>query len=194
MISAFEDPAILSNGGVHALTASFIYTIPIEEVSEEKGSSGFNDNLSQRDIGKRANHALNYRMGVDTFAEAADITPKQARLIRNRYLDQIYPMVKRGYWHHIEKSLRDLKGVRNLFGMCAYLPQSSVAYMIREWALREIYNNPKRYKGVELLMQVHDSIVFQLRDAISLDHHVSVIKHLVESLERPLHFEDREWL
>ena len=210
MISAFTDPNIITHGGVHSLTASYIFEIPIEEVSDAKGSSVFNQNLSQRDIGKRANHAINYRMGTNTFAEAADITIPQARVIREQYLNTVYPMVKRGYWEYIETSIRDKRAVIDLFGktykpmdrwgedllkqMCAFIPQSTVAHIINELGLMHIWRNRKTtMKIVQLLKQDHDAITIQIRDKHPIAKHRLALNELRNNLLVELTFADRKW-
>lgn len=209
MIKAFTDPFILKNGGVHSYTASVIYDIPITEVSKEKGSSGFNANLSQRDIGKRCNHALNYRMGPNTFAEAADITISYAKKLRNLYLKKTYPMVEQGYWKWVEEQINNYRRVTNLFGrsyramdrwgesllqqMCAFPPQSTVAHIINEYGLNAMARDQKTFGPVDPLGQNHDAIWFQISDQIPLDVHAMCIHKLQDSLLVELCFEDRRW-
>jgi DNA polymerase I-like protein with 3'-5' exonuclease and polymerase domains len=216
MISAFEDPHILANGGVHSLTASFIYDCDITEVSDEKGSSGVSANLSMRDIGKRCNHALNYMMGAIVFAETADITIKEAKRLRVLYLDKVYPMVKRSYWPWIEKSLNEEGGVTNLFGRkfrlmkrwgdelvkqgCSIVPQSSVAHIINVHGLYYMWKRGVEpgssglYEQVKPRMQVHDSIVFCIPDSVAWTEHAKIITDLKRSLEVPLKFEGRDFI
>jgi hypothetical protein len=43
-----------------------------------------------------------------------------------------------------------------------FIPQSTVADIINRWGLNYIYYNQHIFKPVDLLLQVHDSILFQM--------------------------------
>jgi len=70
----------------------------------------------------------------------------------------------------------------------AFIPQSTVADIINERGLAYIMDNPE-LRGVEILNQVHDSIVLQISyEQVSVERHAEIIKKIVNSLQTPISF------
>jgi hypothetical protein len=74
----------------------------------------------------------------------------------------------------------------------AHLPQSTCADKINEQGIEYIYYNQHLFKPVELLAQIHDSVVFQIPLSIPLIEHARMLLLIKESLETPLSWHDQE--
>ena len=71
-------------------------------------------------------------------------------------------------------------------------PQSTTADKINEHGLEYAYYNQQLFKPLELLAQIHDSIVFQIPLSVPWEHHAEMILLLKASLEQPLYWHDTE--
>jgi DNA polymerase-1 len=197
MISAFE-----SGLDVHKQTAALIFGVPISEVSDEIGSCDIGGgNFSQRFWGKKANHGLNYDLGYKTFAFYYEILEADAKFICEKY-HKAYPGVRQYHeWvrHQLSKdrTLTNLFGRKRLFldrwgdelfkSAYSYIPQSSVAEIINRRGLVYIYYNQHLFKPVDLLLQVHDSIVFQMNyKKYGWKEQAECLMLIKQSLEAPL--------
>jgi DNA polymerase I-like protein with 3'-5' exonuclease and polymerase domains/uracil-DNA glycosylase len=129
---------------------------------------------------KQGVHLTNYLGRAGTLAKTIGVTTREAELFQKRWFD-IHPNIPK--WHaRIEAAIRTDKTVRNKFGFrrvyferadailseaVAWIPQSTVAITINYAFIKLM-----EAKGVpvEVLMQVHDSLVFQyparLRDEV----------------------------
>ena len=70
----------------------------------------------------------------------------------------------------------------------------TVAGIINERGLCHVYYNQDRYKPVELLNQVHDSIVFQIPLSVPWEEHASILLGIRDSLETPLEWRGRKFV
>jgi len=172
MIHAFETKIDL-----HKQTAGLIFSKSWEEVSDEAGSSTIGGgNFSERFWGKKANHGLNYDLGYKTFAFLYEIPESDAKFIVERY-HKAYPGVRQYHaWirHQLSKNrtLENLFGRKRLFldrwgdelfkSAYSFIPQSTVAEIINRRGILYIYYNQQLFKPVDLLLQVHDNIIFQM--------------------------------
>ena len=192
---------------IHSRTAGMIFGIPEEEVSRVPGSANLaNPKYSQRDVGKESNHAFNYGRGYKTFAIDLEIPEREAKAIREGYF-RGYPGVLnyRNWILNIMKNPSPAKRTLvNCFGrrfqvmnhvndgnvstVLFYIPQSTVADIINHWGLLHIWDNPI-YKGLELLNQVHDSIVFQIPISLGVDVHLKMLKNITSSLNQDLYWD-----
>jgi len=213
-IEAFEKGIDL-----HRLTASVIFGKPYDEISGEDGSSSLGDGRqSERYWGKKGNHATNYDVGYRTFALKNEMREVDAKYILES-IHQGYPQIRGGYHLIIQDMLRQNRMVTNLFGRnrlflgpvvpsypfvpksaCldtyrkayAHLAQSTCADKINEQGLEYIYYNQDLFKHVELLAQVHDSVVFQIPLSVPWIEHAKILMLIKNSLETPLIWHDRE--
>lgn len=198
MIAAFE------NGiDIHRKTAGLIFNKPWEEISDEKGSSSIGGGLrSERDWGKSANHGLNYDLSFRAAALIWEIQDAEAKYIVDRY-HSVYPGVRQMHaWVRAQlnkdRTLTNCMGRRRMFTSrwgdelfkeaYAFIPQSTVADIINSRGLSYIMDNPMM-RGVEILNQVHDSIVLQISyEAIPVERHAECLKLIVNSLQTPISF------
>jgi uracil-DNA glycosylase family 4 len=109
-IEAFE-----TGVDVHALTASLIFGLTIEEVKRRHKEQQKKDGKDgpERYLGKQSNHAFNYGEGPPTFTKKINkkadetgirVTLQQSRFIRDQHLAS-YPEL-RWYWADIEAQLK----------------------------------------------------------------------------------------
>jgi len=198
MISAFEQKI-----DIHRKTAGLIFGKPWEEISDEKGSASIGGGLrSERDWGKSANHGLNYDLSYRAAALIWEVPDNEAKYIVERY-HAVYPGVRQMHaWVRAQlnknRTLTNCLGRRRLFTSrwgdelfkeaYAFIPQSTVADVINERGLSFIMNNPMM-KGVEILNQVHDSLVIQISyETVPVERHAECLKAIVNSLQTPLSF------
>jgi len=203
MIKAFEEGI-----DIHRLTASLIFQKPIEEVSTEYDvehgaeacqlGDGTHD---ERFWGKKANHGLNYDLGYRSFALLYQMLESQAKWVVERY-HMAYPGVRNSYHGMVRSMLRNGRVVTNLMGRKtlfmnrwgdklfkeAYscIPQGTVGDVINERGLNLIYYGGQKYRSVELLLQKHDEIVFQIPKSLPWQEHANILMDVKEALETPL--------
>ncbi len=213
-IEAFEQGIDL-----HTLTASIIFGKPYDQISKVDGSSSLGDGRqSARYWGKKGNHATNYDVSYKKFALVNEMSEIEAK----RTLESIhqgYPQIRGGYHMVIQNMLKTNRVVTNLFGRTrlflgpvfasypnvpqyacdetyrqayAHLPQSTCADKINEQGIEYIYYNQDKFKPIELLAQIHDSIVFQIPLSISWEVHAEKLLLIKQSLETPLEWHGQE--
>ena len=134
------------------------------------------DSMSCRQIGKKCNHGLNYDLGYMGFSASSEIEMKVSKRIVEMY-HNAYPGIRNTYHRRVRDQLNKDRTQVNCFGRkrifmdrwgdslfkAAYacVPQGSVGDMVNI-AIGAIYNdNCRVMQKVDMLGQVHDSIVFQ---------------------------------
>ena len=132
--------------------------------------------MSIRQLGKKANHALNYRMNYPKFSLWAEIEEGEGKPIVDLYRDT-YTGITR-WWERQEQKLWKDRTIENAFGTkrrffgdlrdpetindaIAYGPQSTNAEMVNR-AMVLMWNDPSpAMQMIDHLAQVHDSVFFQ---------------------------------
>ncbi|MFA6973012.1 MAG: DNA polymerase [Gallionella sp.] len=149
-----------------------------------------------------SNHSLNYDLGYRAFALVCEIKESEAKYIVERY-HSVYPGVRQYHaWIRAQlnkdRTITNCLGRRRLFTSrwgdelfkeaYAFIPQSTVADIINARGLAYVMNNPQ-FSGVEILNQVHDSLVVQISyETVPVQHHAECLKLLVNSLQTPISF------
>jgi DNA polymerase I-like protein with 3'-5' exonuclease and polymerase domains len=213
-IEAFEQGIDL-----HTLTASIIFGKPYDQISKVDGSSSLGDGRqSERYWGKKGNHGINYDESYKKFALVNEMPEADAK----RMLADIhrgYPQIQGGYHAMIQHQLKTTRTITNLFGRTrlflgpvfpsypnvpqhacdetyrqgyAHFAQSTCADKINEQGLEYIYYNQDLFKPVELLAQIHDSIVFQIPLSLPWIEHARMLLLMKKSIETPLIWHDTE--
>ncbi len=213
-IDAFEQGIDL-----HKLTASIIFHKPYDKISSVDGSSTLGDGRqSERYWGKKGNHGIDYDESYKKFALVNEISETEAKQTLEE-IHQGYPQIRGGYHVMIQNMLKENRTVTNLFGRTrlflgpvfvsypntpqtacnetfrqayAHFPQSTTADKINEQGIEHIYYNQQWYDPVELLAQLHDSIVFQIPLSVPWIEHAKILLRTKESLEIPLIWHERE--
>lgn len=209
MIDAFE-----SGIDLHKQTAALIFRIPYDEVSNEDGSCHLGGGkYSQRFWGKKGNHSLNYDYGYKMFSLKHEITETEGKFLVESYHNG-YPGVRENYQAMVRIQLRKDRTLTNLLGRkrlflnsitgqgadktfktaYAQIPQSTTADKITRHGLNYIYYNQNQFDPLELLIQIHDSIGFQIPLSTPWPEHARMLWSIKESLETPLATQEREFI
>lgn len=189
---------------VHSLTASLISGIPADEIKRQdkegiKCPLGTGE-YTMRFWGKKANHGLNYDLGYKSFAIRYDMQESEAKYIVERY-HQVYPGIRQ-YHAWIRAMLQtNNRKIVNPYGRARiyldrwgdelfkeaynFIPQSTVADIIIKCMLH-IYYNQHLFEHVDILNQVHDSIIFQIPKYVSWNEHARILIDIKKKLEEPV--------
>lgn len=214
-IKAFEEGIDL-----HRMTASFIFDKSYDQISGKDGSSTLGDGRqSERYWGKKGNHAINYDVSYKTFSLVNEMPERDAKNILEK-IHRGYPEIRNGYQQMIIDSLIKTRTVVNLMGRTrvflgpivpsypntpehacretyraafAHLPQSTVSDKINEHGLERIFYHQEEFRPIELLTQIHDSIVMQIPLSFPLIHHAEMLLKIKQSLEIPLKWKSIEF-
>jgi len=197
MIEAFE-----SGADVHKLTAGLILDKDESDVSDEEGSCFVCANPktcghSERFWGKKANHSLNYGEGYRLFSLINLIPETKGKIIVQKYLTKYSGIGTYHKW--ISNALYKNRRLTNPFGRVfwymdnlnmetmkkaySFIPQSTVARIINQWGLMYIWEN---FPDVELLLQRHDSIGFQIPLKLGWYKHAEILIKIKENLEQEI--------
>ena len=138
--------------------------------------------MSLRQCGKKSNHGLNYDEGYVNFALLNEMEQSEAKRIVAMYHD-IYPSIRKSY-EVIKRQLQVDRTLTNCFGRkvrflgewgndlwkSAYsmIPQSTVVDSLNQGMVKT-YNDVSitRERNVDILAQVHDSILMQVPIAVA---------------------------
>lgn len=150
-------------GDIHRKNAANIFGKPESDVTD-----------NERQLAKRVVHASNYGMGPITFARTASISAAEGKRLLNQYF-ATYPNIVN--WQlSVNACLNRRRVLVNPFGRrrifynrygeglfkegYAYLPQSTVADVINQ-GLINLHKRKGEIEGLDILLQVHDSILVQ---------------------------------
>jgi len=167
LLKAFEEGL-----DVHSATAAEVFDVPLDEVSS-----------NQRRNAKAINFGLIYGMSAFGLAKQIDTDRNTAQDYINTYFAR-YPGVET-YMDSTKEKAADLGYVETLYGRRLYLPEiHSKNGMRRKAAERTAINAPmqgsaadiiklamlevdkwlKDVKGIKMIMQVHDELVFEVEE------------------------------
>lgn len=133
--------------------------------------------MAIRQAGKKSNHGLNYGMGYKRFALENELEEREAKRMVEGY-HQAYPGIRSRYYSGIQDQLGRDRTITNCFGRKRrflgrwgpelfnqaydFIPQSTVADLINIGMVDIYESNDPALKDVQLLAQVHDSILVQI--------------------------------
>lgn len=194
---------------VHSITASFIFGKPPKQISKEKGSSKLGDGKqSERDWGKRANHAFNYGYGADSFSLKYEIPLDQATQIRNGWLQANKGI--EGYWRWVENEITTRRMLTNCFNRTVFfmgtvgtdlyrvayscIPQSTVADYILERGICFFHDNEALFLDFHPLNQVHDALWYQVSLELGPEKIVEALRIMKTEFERPIPWKDTSFV
>ena len=183
MIQAFRE-----NKDIHRTTASTIFNIPLEEVTD-----------TYRRYAKAVNFGIIYGISDFGLSENVGITVKEAKKYIEDYLKK-YPKIKE-YMDNTKNIAVEKGYVETKFGRRRYVPNiKSQNYIIREQAKRIAMNAPiqgtaaditkiamvkieerikKEKLDAKLLLQVHDEIIVECNNNIK-DMIANILKEEME--------------
>jgi DNA polymerase-1 len=198
---------------MHSITGAYVSGLKAEEVKQQdedgiKSSLGTGE-YTWRFWGKKLNHSLDYDLGYKQFALKFDLTESESRPIVEGW-HQLYPGIRQ-YHSWIQSQLQVNRTITNLFGRkrlflnrpddkmhkeaYAQIPQSTVADKINEHGVEYLYYEEQDiFHPVDLLNQIHDSVVFQLPLSISWEQHAKILMMLKYSLEKPLEWHGKSFI
>lgn len=194
--------AFLEGQDIHRLTFGMMFGIPANEVSDEPGSSPLgNGQRSQRYWGKQFNHSFNYDLGPRSFAQKVEIDLRTSKMLVESY-HMVYPAIRGKFHVWVRNQLSKDLTVQNCYGRkrlflgrwgddmfkqaYAQPAQSTVADKINQDGLLYIWEHYEdKFRGLQLLNQVHDSILYQvpMDDPV---HAANMVRSVKESLEKPV--------
>ena len=177
--------AFFSGQDIHAATAAKIFKVPISEVTSD-----------MRRKAKTANFGIIYGISAFGLSERLEIPRKEATALIEDYFTS-FPDVK----NYMEKSIETARKdgfVQTLFGRKRYLPDiNSQNANVRSFAERNAINAPiqgtaadiikiamvkidseltKRKLKTEMILQVHDELVFNVPNA-----ELELVKQIVKT-------------
>lgn len=187
----------------HRHTAALIFNKPVDQISKVKGSSSLGDGTqSERDWGKRANHAFNYGFSPEGFSLKYEIPYAQALYIRNGWLRANAGI--ENYWRWVEYEINKTHMLTNCFGRTMFfmgntsaelyrlaysaIPQSTlIDYMIEYGMVTYMKNlDDERWQAFEPINQVHDSIWYQFDMNLGAVELVNVMQQMRRGFETPI--------
>lgn len=198
MMHAFENKI-----DMHSLTASLVFGIPLDQVSDEEGSSELGKgDRSQRFWGKKCNHAFNYGMSAFHAMREFEIPLREAKFLYNSYHSS-YPGVKY-FWRWVQEQLKTKRYLQDVHGKkipfhglineellkSAYsaFPQSSIVGIINNGILFL----EKNYPDVVKLNQVHDSFAIEIPNTYTENEKKKILQEVVKILETPIVIRGKE--
>lgn len=186
MINAFKN-----NEDIHAVTASQVFNIPLDEVTSE-----------QRSKAKAINFGIVYGMGEFSLAQDLKIPVSEAKLYMQSYLGKYHGV--REYMDRIKKQAAQEGSVKTLLNRIRRIPElSSSNHNIRAFGERVALNTPiqgtaadiiklamvrvyNRLKNEglssKLILQVHDELIVEAAN----DEIEEVKKILKEEMENAM--------
>lgn len=174
---------------IHTATAAQINEVNIDGVTKE-----------MRREAKATNFGILYGQGAHGLSQAADIPYNTAKEFIAKYF-QTFPGIKNYIDETIEKT-KSLGYVETLFGRRRYLPDiNASAPLLRKSAERMAINTPlqgtaadmlkvamiaiydeiKSFDDIKMLLQVHDELVFEIKEG-KVDKYSAMIKKNMESV------------
>lgn len=163
MINAFRN-----NEDIHAVTASQVLGIPLEDVTKEQRSSA-----------KAVNFGIVYGIGEYSLAQDLHISVKEAKAYIESYLEKYHGV--RNYMESIKEQAKKDGYVKTMLNRIRYIPElKSPNYNIRQFGERVALNTPiqgtaadiiklamvnvyNRLKAeglkARLILQVHDELI-----------------------------------
>lgn len=165
-----------NDGNIHNYTAHLIWGVSDEEIKQDKDlcSSKNKETDSMYYKAKRVRHSGNYMASWMSLQEQLNIPAAEAKKLLQKFYDTSPSLVN---WHnkikHELEATRILTtpmGRKRIFfdrmsqsllrEAVAYIPQETVAHVLN-LGLINVYNTLCQDKHIELLLQVHDSILLQ---------------------------------
>ena len=181
---------------IHSLTASQILNIPVDQIKPE-----------QRRNAKAINFGIIYGLSAFGLSKQIGISRSEAKNYIDAYFQQ-YPGIK-NYMDTMISFLMEHGYVSTLFGrrinINGFRDRNP---MVRNYANRQAINAPiqgtaadiikramvkfsnvsneKIYKDTNLLLQVHDELVFEIKDNDKIDQVIKSIKEIMENAHKPV--------
>ncbi len=192
--------AFIDGLDIHTVTASQVFGVPVEEVSD-----------LQRRHAKAVNFGIVYGISEFSLADDIGVSRYEAKAYIDSYLSN-YPGV-RAYMHRVVEDARAVGYTKTMFGRKRYIPElKSSNFNIRQGAERIALNTPIQgtaadliklamirvdsalsgeFPEARLLLQVHDELIIECPEEIAAQVAALVSREMehVASLSVPLEAE-----
>lgn len=160
------------------------------------------EKFTWRKIGKECDLGLGYNLGVDKFSRNTGMPLADTKIVHPAW-HLVYPEVKHGYHAMIQGMLNKDRTVytptgdrRKFLGpytdvlesAYSWFCQRTVASMLQERALALFAEGADVLGLADLLLQVHDSVVWQMPLTWSWESIADTLAHLKHHMEQPLHW------
>ncbi len=170
---------------IHAKAASEIFSVPLEKVDEDL-----------RRKAKAVNFGIAYGQGVYGLSEGLKISRAEAKDIIDLYFQRFSGVQK--YMHEVVEFVKEHGYVESILGRRRYLPEiRSQNNNIKNFAERAAINAPIQGMSSDLVklamievarefrdvmtLQVHDELIFEIKDDATLPAKMEKIKYLMEN-------------
>lgn len=183
MINAFRN-----NEDIHAVTASQVLGIPLNEITKEQRSSA-----------KAVNFGIVYGIGEFSLSQDLGISVKEAKTYIDSYLEKYHGVRK--YMERVKKEAKENGYVTTMMNRIRYIPElKSSNYNVRQFGERAAMNTPVQGSAADiiklamvrvdnrlisekmksrLILQVHDELIVEAHN----DETEKVKKILKEEME-----------
>ena len=147
-----------------------------------------------RTYAKRINFGLLYGMGDEELSRSLKLPLSHTKELKLRYFSRL-PKVER-LLNHIKQTAKTRKYIKTWTGRKLHFPKQSIAYKapnhliqggcadITKRAMLELEKLTTRYYDANILIQVHDEIVFEVhKDRLDI---VPELKRVMENIYKPM--------
>lgn len=184
-----QDPTLLEafnkDIDIHALTASGLFNVPVDQVTSE-----------QRQIGKKINFSILYGITPHGLSKQLNISNSQAKLYIDRYM-ATYPFVsqwmsdviaktqEKGYVETVHARRRHISYIheknKNLFQLGCRLAintmgQGTASEIVKLGMLKLQEDLVKNNLNAKILLQIHDELLLEVPES-----EVEIVKNLVKN-------------
>lgn len=178
MINAFR------NGeDIHAVTASQVLGIPLDEVTKEQRSSA-----------KAVNFGIVYGIGEFSLAQDLKISVKEAKAYIESYLEKYHGV--RNYMEEIKEQAKKDGYVKTLMNRIRYIPElNSPNYNIRQFGERVALNTPIQGTAADIIKlamvrvderlireKMKSRLILQVHDELIVEAHKDEVDRVKEIL------------
>ena len=176
-----------NNGDIHALTASQVFGVPLNEVTKE-----------MRQSAKAVNFGIIYGISDYGLAEQLKISPKKAGEYIKKYFE-MYPSVKEYMDKNVEFA-RENGYVQTLLGRKRYIKEiNSSNFNLRSFGERAAMNMPLQGTAADIIkiamVKVHSKmkelnlkskLILQVHDELIVDAHPDEVETVLDILKEQM--------
>ena len=149
MINAFRN-----NEDIHAVTASQVLGIPLEDVTKEQRSSA-----------KAVNFGIVYGIGEFSLAQDLHISVKEAKAYIESYLEKYHGV--RNYMESIKEQAKKDGYVKTMLNRIRYIPElKSPNYNIRQFGERVALNTPIQGTAADIIKLAMVKLIIDINEGL----------------------------
>ena len=183
MINAFRN-----NEDIHAVTASQVLGIPLEDVTKEQRSSA-----------KAVNFGIVYGIGEFSLAQDLHISVKEAKAYIESYLEKYHGV--RNYMESIKEQAKKDGYVKTMLNRIRYIPElKSPNYNIRQFGERVALNTPIQGTAADIIKLamvrvdnrlinegLKSKLILQVHDELIVEAHKDEVDKVKQILSEEMH-------